>query len=112
MIGYAAQLVGVDDDLTARENLLLQGRLHGLRPREARARTDDLLEAFGLAGAARLRARSFSGGMRRRLDLVQALVHRPRLLFLDEPTTGLDPQSRATLWEHLDGSTGPGRPCS
>jgi len=100
-IGYAAQFIGVDDDLTARENLVMQGRLHGLRATEAERRSDDLLEVLQLVDVADRRAGTFSGGMRRRLDLGQALVHDPRVLFLDEPTTGLDPQTRRALWEYL-----------
>jgi daunorubicin resistance ABC transporter ATP-binding subunit len=101
MIGYAAQFIGVDDDLSARENLVLQARLHGVAPAEAARRADELLEVFSLTEVANKRAGSFSGGMRRRLDLAQALVHRPPLVFLDEPTTGLDPQNRNALWRHL-----------
>ncbi len=100
-IGYAAQFIGVDDDLTGRENLVLQGRLHGLSRRAAAAAADHLLEVMDLTEVAERRAGTFSGGMRRRLDLAQALVHRPRLLFLDEPTTGLDPQNRRALWRYL-----------
>ena len=100
-VGYAAQFIGVDDDLTARENLILQGRLHGLSKTNARRRGDDLLEIFQLTEAADRRAGTFSGGMRRRLDLGQALSHDPELLFLDEPTTGLDPQNRRALWSYL-----------
>ena len=100
-IGYAAQFIGVDDDLTARENLIMQGRLHGLDAAEANRRCDELLEVLQLVDAAGRRAGTFSGGMRRRLDLGQALVHGPRVLFLDEPTTGLDPQTRRALWEYL-----------
>ena len=100
-IGYAAQSVGIDNDLTARENLILQGRLHGLSSRSAGAKADELLDVIDLADAAHRRAGTFSGGMRKRLDLAQALVHRPRLLFLDEPTTGLDPQNRRALWTYL-----------
>jgi daunorubicin resistance ABC transporter ATP-binding subunit len=100
-IGYAAQFIGVDDDLTARENLKLQGQLHGVSARLASERGDDLLEVFQLTEAADRRAGTFSGGMRRRLDLAQALVHQPELLFLDEPTTGLDPQNRRALWDYL-----------
>ncbi|MGH8873830.1 MAG: ATP-binding cassette domain-containing protein [Acidimicrobiia bacterium] len=100
-IGYAAQFIGVDDDLTGRENLILQGRLQGLRSTVAAVRADELLEVMDLTEAAGRRAATFSGGMRRRLDLAQALVHGPRLLFLDEPTTGLDPQNRRALWEYL-----------
>lgn len=102
-IGYAAQSVGVDDDLTGRENLILQGRLHGMSGRDAGAKADELLEVIDLADAAHRRAGTFSGGMRKRLDLAQALVHHPRLLFLDEPTTGLDPQNRRALWTYLRG---------
>lgn len=100
-IGYAAQAVGVDDDLTARENLILQGRLYGMSNRQAAAKAAELLEVIDLADAADRRAGTFSGGMRKRLDLAQALVHHPRLLFLDEPTTGLDPQNRRALWNYL-----------
>ena len=100
-IGYAAQFIGVDDDLTARENLVMQGRLHGLDRVEAERKSTELLEVLQLGEVANRRARTFSGGMRRRLDLGQALVHGPRVLFLDEPTTGLDPQTRRALWEYL-----------
>ncbi len=100
-VGYAAQFIGVDDDLTARENLILQGRLHGLSKTEARRRGDDLLEILQLTEAADRRAGTFSGGMRRRLDLGQALSHDPELLFLDEPTIGLDPPTRRALWAYL-----------
>jgi len=100
-VGYAAQFIGVDDDLTARENLVLQGRLHGLSKTHARRRGDDLLEILQLTEAADRRAGTFSGGMRRRLDLGQALSHDPELLFLDEPTIGLDPQTRRALWAYL-----------
>jgi ABC-type multidrug transport system ATPase subunit len=102
IIGYAGQFVGVDDDLTVHENLVLQGLLHGLAPNARSAqRITDLVDALGLAGVAGERARRLSGGLRRRLDLAQALVHRPAVLFLDEPTTGLDPQSRNALWGQL-----------
>jgi len=100
-IGYAAQFIGVDDDLTAAENLVLQGRLHGVPAKEAKQRGDELLEVFLLTEVRDRRAGTFSGGMRRRLDLAQALVHGPSLMFLDEPTTGLDPQNRRALWEYL-----------
>jgi ABC-2 type transport system ATP-binding protein len=101
MFGYTAQSIAVDDDLTARENLVLQGRLHGLSTATGKARADELLDLFSLTEVANKRAGAFSGGMRRRLDLAQALAHKPPLLFLDEPTTGLDPQSRNALWKHL-----------
>jgi daunorubicin resistance ABC transporter ATP-binding subunit len=100
-IGYAAQFIGIDGDLTARENLILQGRLHGLSKAAVQKEADHLLEVIDLTEVADRRANTFSGGMRRRLDLAQALVHRPRILFLDEPTTGLDPQNRHALWEYL-----------
>jgi ABC-2 type transport system ATP-binding protein len=98
MIGYAGQSVGVDDDLTAVENLALGGVLHGVLPDATRRRAVQLLEAFSLTEVANVRAGRLSGGLRRRLDLAQALVHRPAVLFLDEPTSGLDPQSRNALW--------------
>ena len=101
MIGYAGQFIGVDVDLTGRENLTLQARLHGMGPRDARRRADELLELFALTDAGDKRAGAYSGGMRRRLDLAQGLVHAPPLVFLDEPTTGLDPQTRTALWAHL-----------
>ena len=100
-IGYAAQFIGIDDDLTARENLALQGRLHGLARTRAHKNADQLLEIMSLTEVANRRAATFSGGMRRRLDLAQALVHEPKLVFLDEPTTGLDPQNRRALWSYL-----------
>jgi ABC-type multidrug transport system ATPase subunit len=101
VIGYAGQSIGVDDDLTAGENLALDGLLHHLPHEEAWKRTAELLDAFSLTEVATVRAGRLSGGMRRRLDLAQALVHRPSVLFLDEPTTGLDPQSRNALWADL-----------
>lgn len=100
-IGYAAQFIGIDNDLTAHENLVLQGQLHGLGAIAAHKRAGEMLELMDLNQAASRRAGTFSGGMRRRLDLAQALVHSPRLLVLDEPTTGLDPQTRRALWGYL-----------
>jgi daunorubicin resistance ABC transporter ATP-binding subunit len=100
-IGYAGQFTGVDDDLTALENLALHGILHSIPHDECFNRAEVLLEAFSLRGVADVRASRLSGGMRRRLDLAQALMHRPAVLFLDEPTTGLDPQSRNALWDLL-----------
>src|SRR5262245_6929098 len=100
-IGVVAQRSGVDRDLTGRENVKLQGHLQGLRGRELDARVDELLEGFGLADSARRVARTYSGGMQRRLDIAIGLVHRPRVLFLDEPTTGLDPEVRAVMWQEI-----------
>ena len=97
-IGLAGQYAAVDENLTGRENLRMVGQLTHLRSATIRARADELLERFDLTDAADRPARTFSGGMRRRLDLAAALVHRPRALFLDEPTTGLDPRSRTDLW--------------
>jgi ABC-2 type transport system ATP-binding protein len=100
-IGVVAQRSGVDVDLTGSENVILQGRLQGLRGRELRRRTSELLEQFGLADAAHRVARGYSGGMQRRLDIAMGLVHRPQVLFLDEPTTGLDPEVRAAMWTEI-----------
>jgi ABC-2 type transport system ATP-binding protein len=102
LIGYAAQEVGVDDELTGRENLMLQGHLYHLEAKLLRRRVDELLELMELAGDAHRLAGSYSGGMRKRLDLATGLLHRPQVLFLDEPTTGLDPQNRAAIWAHLE----------
>jgi ABC-2 type transport system ATP-binding protein len=97
-IGAALQEAALDPLLTGRDHMRLQTALHGI-PREERARrSDELLERVGLTLAADRRVKTYSGGMKRRLDLALALVHRPRILFLDEPTTGLDPQSRTALW--------------
>ncbi|HZD18495.1 MAG TPA: ATP-binding cassette domain-containing protein [Actinomycetota bacterium] len=100
-IGVVAQRSGVDREATGRENLLLQGRIHGIDGRTLDARVDALLERFGLSEAAGRRVRTYSGGMQRRLDIATAMVHRPRALFLDEPTTGLDPEVRAAMWEMI-----------
>ncbi|OBB91086.1 daunorubicin/doxorubicin resistance ABC transporter ATP-binding protein DrrA [Mycobacterium sp. 852002-40037_SCH5390672] len=97
-IGMAGQFTGMDPFLTGRENLVLFGRLRGLRRQKAKARADELLEQFDLVGAADRRVSTYSGGMRRRVDLASALVVLPRVLFLDEPTTGLDPRSRRAMW--------------
>lgn len=97
-IGLAGQYAAVDGNLTGRENLRLIGMLTHLRRRDVAPRADELLERFGLTDAADRPSRTYSGGMRRRLDLAAALVHRPPVLYLDEPTTGLDPQSRNDLW--------------
>ena len=94
LIGLAGQYAAVDDNLTGRENLRLIGHLSHQPRSTVRPRADELLERFSLTGAADRPARTYSGGMRRRLDLAAALVHRPPVLFLDEPTTGLDPSGR------------------
>jgi daunorubicin resistance ABC transporter ATP-binding subunit len=109
-IGLAGQYAAVDENLTGRENLRLMGRLTHLPKRATGRRADELLELFGLSDAANRPAKTYSGGMRRRLDLAAALVHRPTVLFLDEPTSGLDPASRSDLWQVIeelvaDGST-------
>src|SRR5690606_6287068 len=101
-IGLAGQYAAVDENLTGRENLHLVGRLTHLPRRTRAARADELLARFHLVEAADRPAKTYSGGMRRRLDLAAALVHRPPVLFLDEPTTGLDPASRNDLWHVLD----------
>jgi ABC-2 type transport system ATP-binding protein len=98
-IGLSGQYAAVDENLTGRENLWMFGRLYQLSNAEARSRADELLERFLLDEAADRVAKTYSGGMRRRLDLASALIGRPRLLFLDEPTTGLDPRSRIGMWD-------------
>ncbi len=100
-IGYVPQDSGVDQFGTGRENLMLQGRVQGMGGRELRARVDELLELVGIADAADRIVKNYSGGMRRRLDIALGLVHRPRVLFLDEPTTGLDPEARVAMWEEV-----------
>ena len=101
-IGAALQEAALDPFLTAREHMRLQTALHGIPKAERGRRGDDLIERVGLSDAADRKVGGYSGGMRRRLDLALSLVHRPRILFLDEPTTGLDPQSRASLWEEVE----------
>jgi oleandomycin transport system ATP-binding protein len=98
LIGLTGQYAAVDEDLTGFENLLLIGRLLEVRRTEAKRRSGELLERFGLADAAGRSVKTYSGGMRRRLDLAASLVQRPQVLFLDEPTTGLDPRSRGEVW--------------
>jgi ABC-2 type transport system ATP-binding protein len=102
-IGYVGQLGGADGPATGRENLLLQGRLYGMSAAETASRTDELIEVFDLGAFADRAARSYSGGQRRRLEVALGIMHRPRVLFLDEPSTGLDPQNRANLWDQLRG---------
>jgi ABC-2 type transport system ATP-binding protein len=99
VIGLSGQYAAVDENLTGHENLWLFGRLFQLPSKEAHKRADELLEQFDLVEAAGRTAKTYSGGMRRRLDLASALIGRPRLLILDEPTTGLDPRSRLGMWE-------------
>jgi ABC-2 type transport system ATP-binding protein len=101
VIGFAGQYAAVDPNLTGRENLTLIGRLSRLARKQASSRADELLAGFGLDAAADRLVRTYSGGMRRRLDLAAALLHRPPVLFLDEPTTGLDPESRLGLWDSV-----------
>ncbi|MEW2326715.1 ATP-binding cassette domain-containing protein [Micromonospora chersina] len=98
-IGVTGQFAAVDDLLTGRENLQLMAALKGLRPGESKLVVDDLLERFDLAESAQKMAATYSGGMRRKLDLAMTLVGKPRIIFLDEPTTGLDPRSRRTMWD-------------
>ena len=101
MIGATGQYASVDDQLTARENLGMIGRLLGLRRSQAQERAAGLLDRFGLSASADRRVADFSGGMRRRVDLAASLMRTPAVLFLDEPTTGLDPASRAQIWEDV-----------
>ncbi len=101
-IGYVAQDSGVDWEATGRENLLLQGRIHGMAGKPLHARVDELLDLVGLRDAANRVARGYSGGMKRRLDIAIGLVHKPKVLFLDEPTTGLDPEARAAMWVEVE----------
>jgi ABC-2 type transport system ATP-binding protein len=100
-IGYVPQDSGVDRFSTGRETLTLQGRVQGLGGRDLRSRVDELLELVGIAHAADRVVDGYSGGMRRRLDIALGLVHRPRVLFLDEPTTGLDPEARVAMWAEV-----------
>ncbi|MGW5003371.1 ATP-binding cassette domain-containing protein [Streptomyces hydrogenans] len=104
-IGVTGQFAGVDDRLTGTENLVLVARLLGAGRAEARSRAEELLHAFGLTEAAGRRARTYSGGMRRRLDLACSLLGHPEVVFLDEPTTGLDPAARQALWDLVDDLT-------
>ena len=100
-IGVVGQRPGFDPAATGRENLALQGAIHDLPGKALGALVDELLTRFGLADAADRRARTYSGGMQRKLDIALGLVHRPEVLFLDEPTTGLDPEARAELWDEI-----------
>jgi ABC-2 type transport system ATP-binding protein len=100
-IGYVPQDSGVDQFGTGRENLMLQGRVQGMHGRDLRTRADELLELVGISDAADRIVKNYSGGMRRRLDIALGLMHRPRVLFLDEPTTGLDPEARVAMWDEV-----------
>src|SRR5687767_3766944 len=99
VVSLTGQLASVDEDLTGRENLILIGRLVGLSRPDAKARADELLDAFGLAEASGKQVKNYSGGMRRRIDISASIVVTPQVMFLDEPTTGLDPRSRNQVWE-------------
>jgi len=107
-IGLAGQYAAVDENLTGLENLTMVGRLYGARRAPAKARANELLERFELSEAGNRPTKTYSGGMRRRLDLAAALVAEPPVLFLDEPTTGLDPRSRLSLWEVIEGRVAEG----
>src|SRR5262249_49551601 len=100
-IGYVPQQSGVDRDATGRENLTLHGRIQGLRGQALPRRVGELLDRFGLGERAGRTGRTYWGGMKRRLDIALGLVHGPDVLFLDEPTTGLDPEARAAMWDEL-----------
>jgi len=102
VIGVQSQETSVDPELTGRENMVLQGHLQQMSGKELEERVDYLLGVVGLKDAADKRAGRYSGGMKKRLDLASTLVHKPKVLFLDEPTTGLDPQSRVTVWDYLE----------
>ena len=101
VIGYVPQASGVDREATGRENLVLQGRLQGMRNADTDRRAGELLELFSLDEKANALVRTYSGGQKRRLDVAMGLMHRPQVLFLDEPTTGLDPEARAAMWDEL-----------
>jgi ABC-2 type transport system ATP-binding protein len=107
-VALTGQLASVDEDLTGRENLILLGRLLGYGRGQAKTRADELLDAFGLAEAASRLVKNYSGGMRRRLDIAASLVVTPQVLFLDEPTTGLDPRSRNQVWDIIRALSGRG----
>ena len=100
-IGAVAQKSGLDPQMTGRENLVLQGRVYGMRGAVMRSRAQELLERFGLEEAGDRTVRTYSGGMQRKLDVAIGLMHRPQVLFLDEPTTGLDPEARVDMWHEI-----------
>jgi ABC-2 type transport system ATP-binding protein len=108
LVSLTGQFASVDEDLTGRENLILLGRLLGFKGAQARRRADELLEAFGLTDAAGRLVKHYSGGMRRRLDIAASIVVTPELMFLDEPTTGLDPRSRNQVWDIIRALVGQG----
>jgi ABC-2 type transport system ATP-binding protein len=101
-IGVVGQKHGIDPEATGVENLRLQGDLYGMSRRDVRARADELLERFDLADAQKRLVRTYSGGMQRKLDVALGIMHRPQVLFLDEPTTGLDPEARADMWMEIE----------
>ncbi|GAA2365591.1 ATP-binding cassette domain-containing protein [Dactylosporangium salmoneum] len=100
-IGFVAQGGGTTDDVTAREELILQGRMYGMSRAEAATRAEEAIAAFDLTEFADRKCKTYSGGQRRRVDIALGIIHRPQVLFLDEPTTGLDPQSRAHMWDEI-----------
>ncbi len=102
VIGVVGQKHGADPEATGRENLVLQGEFYGITGGELKLRVSESLERFGLAGAANRPVKAYSGGMQRRLDIAMGLLHRPRVLFLDEPTTGLDPEARVGMWREIE----------
>jgi ABC-2 type transport system ATP-binding protein len=102
IIGVQNQETTVDGDLMGRENLELQGHFYQMKGEEIKNRVSELLKLVELESVAGKQARNYSGGMKKRLDLASALIHKPKILFLDEPTTGLDPQSRSTIWSYLE----------
>jgi ABC-2 type transport system ATP-binding protein len=102
VIGVVGQKHGGDPEATGRENLVLQGEFYGITGGELKRRVSESLERFGLAGAANRQVKTYSGGMQRRLDIAMGLLHRPRVLFLDEPTTGLDPEARVGMWSEIE----------
>ena len=101
-IGYVPQASGIDREATGRENLVLQGRLQGMRGHDDERRAAELLDTFGLTDKANALVKTYSGGMKRRMDVAVGLMHRPQVLFLDEPTTGLDPEARAAMWRGVE----------
>jgi len=102
LIGYVAQMSGVDPDASGLENLMLQGQLYGMPGNDLKRRVAELLDSFNLTEAGGRLVKTYSGGMKRKLDVAMGIVHRPRVLFLDEPTTGLDPEARAEMWQEIE----------